>query len=298
MGKSSEIRIPFCTINLAQKERKKELTPREWVGIFKLLRDKVSSWVLLGVEPTEYPQLTRLLGRMSRMRLNFTLCSSMVGITPRQVESWMDAGLRSLSISLDGLDFFSEENFVDEESFINSKAGARYVSYRFPKYFKKFIKFTLSKKSAQYLPSILEVARKSRWHVCINILSGRGEYSFAEADAEEVGLIADYLVEMKENGFPLTDPVEFYQAFPTLGLSRDFKCKPGSSLFLDADGSIGICFDYLGEIVSKLSLQDIGTEEWVEACKKDIEQCSGCYWNCNWLSSEIARGNLSEAVWI
>jgi radical SAM protein with 4Fe4S-binding SPASM domain len=101
------LRCRHCGSDCTRDSRFAELTTEEWLRFFAFLGERVDPrkmvLVITGGEPLCHPDLDRLLEGLAKNRLAFGLVSNGFALSEANVARLAQAGLSSMTISLDGL---------------------------------------------------------------------------------------------------------------------------------------------------------------------------------------------------
>lgn len=304
----------FCRIFLTRKcllsckycgivrEKKKEMGLVEWKSIFKLLKDKVVSFTLMGGEPVLYSKFFKLMSWLNSEDINYTL--STTGVYRKEVlERVLRTEFYGVAVSIDN---FENGIFFDRFSERKSKSGFFLLDNIGAKH--KIACITLGKNNLSVVVDLVKEFSSRGWLTCINPCQFKkdkdrffsdGERVFTEKDRESTIAVGQSLVQLKKQGYLLSGTEWIYQNWVDLVLNQNWKCINTPSIFVDSDGGLGCCWDYKGKRVQKWSVESlvVDLQKFRSSYLKDvIEGCSGCSWESQILADRILAGKELESL--
>jgi MoaA/NifB/PqqE/SkfB family radical SAM enzyme len=245
-----------------------------------------SFFTITGGEPLLYDGLVDLIKKMEK----FDYCvisSSYKPLFDNKKKALLDAGLKNWSVSLDiiqdlwertlhGMDalhYFMDNGVKDLHAIV-------VVSYFNANEIDRFVKYLLS---------------WGWWVETVQMEYGKNDYydfasyemKFCLPTLEQVVRLSKIFKEWYNQGLRLHCP-DFYYDMWVEYRDCSYVCKdPFSSLTIDADGSLRLCYRIKGIHLPKYKVFDLENklEEVLDARDKDKKLlCQGCLWNCVMMS--------------
>lgn len=316
-----------------------ELTPEQWALAFDIVYEKLGGTfvALYGGEPLMYPrdgllQIVRHLAKKRSPIRDFTLISNGLLLTEGYADDLMEAGLESWTSSVDAV---SAVELGDRGVLRKTQEGIKALEMFRAKGLRDTCGIvTVTARNLGYVVETVEwLSSRGHW-VGLDLLHwqrGDGEFSFSSRQDEmedlvlrpmhlaKLAQVAEYLMQHRKElmVFP-TERVLGMWKEPTISLDLTWKCTPGHSITLDADGTIGLCDDRMptaygeerrsllpnGRPWSVFDFVDDADGQWerfVQWYAQDLVRCSGCFWSTHVmavdaLNDEKMRGHYVHKV--
>jgi hypothetical protein len=227
---------------------------------------------IYGAEPAMVPERVAQFVNYATnvVQIPNSVITSGVQLTEDTLDYWWANGLRSLTMSVDGLADSVAEQSSNKSSFIKTNHAYRFLNYFMEKYGKdpKFRDIeacqTISLRNVRAIPQLIRelTAIGCWWHGDI-IHKNRGKfYSKVEQGVDLHGLmfetpediatlkeVTDELLVMKTQGYLIHPSSATLRDMPTMGPAMSWQCCNNADQFLgmasvDCDGTLRVCDDF------------------------------------------------------
>jgi len=197
-----------------------------------------------------------------------SVITSGVGLTNDMIDLWWGSGLRSLTMSVDGLAGEGEQTSSISSKKKTDKAW-HYLSYFVDKYGKEMRDaegcMTITRRNVEVIPELIKVMSEKRiwWHGDIVHWNRGQDYSKVETELDLDGLtfktpediavlqrVIEEIISMKDGGYLIHPGKESLKAMVSMGPKLEWQCCQGSSGFIgmvtvDVNCVIRPCDDFL-----------------------------------------------------
>jgi len=145
----------------------------------------------------------------------------------------------------------------------------------------------IHKQSYKYIPDLIRLlSNQGIWSIVGYVHSGKeNHWQFRdncpemELNKDEIKWISNELLKLKDDPNILLHNVrEYFELMPKY-YKYNWHCLSLEYLTIDEDGSIMTCPDYRGKKCEKYSIFNLDLNQLEKDWHKDIEFCSGCYYN-------------------
>ena len=286
LTRKCNMKCMYCNIQSTARE---ELDIIEWkkaIDIIKKLGAK--EIVILGGEPTTYPNVVELVSYISKdanLACNLTTNAYENFET---VKKLLDAGLNSIGVSIDNLDL---KNSISP---IKAKNGLKLINYLQDNYeMPNITNYTvLNKKNVNSILELIKYMDNIGVNTYILPFHWGNENSFehrknndlfafvTQEDLNKYNEVIDKIINLKKNGYKIKNSVEFLEETKKHIAKLDWKCNGLSELRIDSDGKLACCCDKLGNVNNNFTIFDLENrlEEFYIEREKDACNCKGCLW--------------------
>jgi len=223
---------------------------------------------IYGAEPAQVPErIASFLHYVEVVKkIPTSVITSGVGLTNEMIDLWWDSGLRSLTMSVDGL---ADDQASSISSKVKTNKAWKFLRYFVDKYGSRMRDaegcMTITRRNIEVIPELIKVMTEKNvwWHGDI-IHWNRGQaYSKVERHADLQGLlfeskedlevldrVLNQIIEMKSQGFLIHPSVEALAFVKDHGPKLDWQCCKGDSNFIgmvtvDVNTVIRPCDDFL-----------------------------------------------------
>jgi len=296
--------------------------------------------LLTGGEPFMHPHLPDMVKIFVSKGLNVRLQTAGTRFaTEEKLLACYEAGARDINVSLDSLDF---PTFDYINSVPGSAQNAIETMERISKIYRResaILSFgtVLSRFNCREIPAILEFAKSIGWYVSLvpvhiaplkvprGFRSFDHLFRFDETLYSELESVADQIINMKKQGYPLFDSERFIRSSvsflkgngPTW--RRNGVCdSPDLYFAIRPNGDFTTCCDYTLEEPPKVYDDDFvrkynsGEIRARKDVRDIVESCEGCHYGSypevslsvndkrvflerTWMTLKMGRGNLAHA---
>jgi len=246
-----------------------EATMDEWFRTLDNLSELGTQFIALyGAEPAQVPNRVASFLHYAEniVKIPTSVITSGVGLTTDILDLWWNSGLRSLTMSVDGL---ADDQTSSVSSKVKTNKAWQFLKYWVEKYGSQMRDaegcMTLTRKNVAVLPELIKVMTdKNVWLHFDMIHSNRGQpYSKVERHVDLTGLMfesdedvqilneaIDQVIAMKSGGYLIHPSVESLIGMKKHGPKMDWQCCQGESGFLgfvtvDPNCVIRPCDDFL-----------------------------------------------------
>lgn len=302
--RNCNLKCQYCNI---QSIKKNDLTIDEWKIAGKILKKiGIKNLVILGGEPTEYEFLNEFV---SFFENDLDIRCSMTTNAYNNFDKIIDvieSGLSRIGVSVDSLDVTkSISPFKDKmglemiDNLISLHKNINVIDY-----------VVLSKKNIDNIEDLIKYM--SSKNISVYILpfhhSNEGEFEhrknkqknafITDEDIDSYNKIIDKIIEMKNEGYLVSNSADFLNISKNHIRNLDWKCKGLSELRIDSDGRMVCCCDYVGKVNELYSIFDLddptNLEKFICDRNKDSKICNGCLWPSS-VEAEIKRNNENDS---
>ena len=295
------LKCPYCNI---QAVKKNNLSLNEWKKAGSILKKiGITDLVILGGEPTEYYALKEFVSFYEKeLDIRCSMTTNAYNNLNKVIDI-IDAGLSKLGISIDSLDI------KKSISPFKSKMGLDLLNEILP--LNKSVQIVdyvvLSKKNVIEIVDLIKYMTARNVYVYFLPFHHSNEGKFehrkdnqlnafvTEEDIKLYETTIDKIITMKENGFLISNSIEFLKFSKKHIKNLDWKCNGLSELRIDSDGKMVCCCDKIGQVNNKYSIfdleDDVVFEQFVVDRNKDASICNGCLWPSS-VEAEIRKKSL------
>ena len=268
------------------------LAPKEWLKLMDVLENMGCVFhTIYGGEPILYPQMEELIKLLNERNKCYTFITSGC-----HFGKWLDfhkkCGIKGVSASIDivygGEDRKRKSEFGEGFLFMMKSLGVKDV----------VAVTVLDELNIQNNRVLNMVKRYTDRGVYVEITLIDNPKSKWYDFAEDVGLeissmdkfreLMDGLMGLKKEGYLIHNNIEWFEAMKNIELNK-YKCnEPWTSLTVEPDGTLRLCYRIGGKRVRAFKVFDLRnlSNEIQAMFVRDMEElCEGCSpWNCVWMS--------------
>jgi MoaA/NifB/PqqE/SkfB family radical SAM enzyme len=282
----------------------KELHVDQWKEAFKILKKlNIAFNILLGGEPLLLGEdLIELVRFFKKEGISYAISSNSNRLTETFAEKLISAGLSNWTVSLDVL---GDIPSLDIYSRIKSSKGLKALTFFKERGVKDLnAVIVVNKLNFQALPNIVKYLHElGVWSFITPLEWAKSDYyDFAapfrilkpfvldEKDMMKFVEVMSELKRMKLSGYRIHQDPDWFDALVKYAKNIDWKCSYPSSLTIDSDGSIRLCYRIKGpSLTKKWTIFDLEDESKHEKFLLDWRRekdklCQGCLWDCQWQS--------------
>lgn len=272
-----------------------ELNWLQWVICLKNLNEQIDSLcftVLLGGDITVWGEdLVRFVEGMKKADIPYAFTTNGVLLTETYLKKLKDAGLDSISLSLDTLKVRKDksENIKGQYTMsllrLLNRLGFEDLHCTITvdttnlEEVPEMIRYLTSYKTYSEITPML--FGKSKYYDYTSSYEDLKDRLFTKKDKGRIDKVMKEIVKMKKGGFLIHNTNNYLLNWSKFGIMQNWKCGYPVGLVVDADGSMRLCLQIKGEKVTKHSIKNLDFEKFLLDWYKDYnELCQGCYWNC------------------
>ncbi len=240
--------------------------------------------------PKKFVSLVRYLNKFKRgYGYWYGFISNSTLLNESLADELVKNNLQNWSTSVDSLDVLEGDRGV------KSKSGWYWINYFRERGVPDLQILTVITKENlnQILDMVRETSKRKIWSEITILdfpknkwydLATEINYQYAVNDIRKFNKLMDvlYKISSKPKYYIYNLPTQFL--FYKKYLYGGYKCKkPWTSLSIDADGRLRLCYRIRGKYVPQYTIDDIfkREDEVLEAFQKDMKEvCEGCNWNC------------------
>lgn len=286
-----------CNLNCHKcsviKRKSKELGVKEW----KKIIDRMSEWgtaivTIQGGEPMVYPKIYEVLDYACK-KFSVTFFTNAVLLDKRKINRLIETGITSLAVSLDSLSAVKEAKMGRGNLSVKKVIELLEYMQALKKKPKITVNAVATKLNIKELPELVKFINEHGAYFSVAVLeSAPGDQWWFRAHAPELEFKAkDYptvekifnkLIEMKKQGYKISNDVEqLKNAVKYIKGKYKIKCMAGKLYYsVNPDGTFMGCQD-IAPIPKRIDEMKSIKEAWkYKKMKKDIEACPGCYYGC------------------
>lgn len=269
------LKCRYCEV---VKNPKDEMSTKEIKKALDVIIDEIKPkpefLVLFGGEPLIRKDLQEILDYIGD-RIDYTIISN-------SVLPFDYTGVTSLTASID-----TEQGGNTDDAVKSSKAFNRLLEAKEKGIDNLVANIIAHDENYLEIPKIIEkMTSYDIWSIVGIVHCGKGDWKFRSTTSDlklsqkNAEWLSKELSSMKKSGkFLLHNSLEYLEGIKIFASTLDWKCSKPYYLTIDCDGGLIACNDRWGEEVSKMTIFDFDQKKWEEAWKKDVKECSGCYYN-------------------
>jgi MoaA/NifB/PqqE/SkfB family radical SAM enzyme len=295
---------PYPSVNSYQ-----ELSADEWISGIKKLNSFGVFHTIYGAEPFMYYDIENLVRRLNEENIRYTLITN--GMLDKKITSIIKRyGLYGISLSLDIVKTDDRDRKLKSSSALNKLIKYRKMGV------KDCVAVTVldSKNisSGDIYEIIDKLSNEGVWVEITLIDSAYNRFYDIAEENKDLLLEADdetrttflKLKELKKKGFLIHNNIEWFDKMIDLcGYgSLLYKCqKPWTSLAVDVDQTIRLCYRIKGDKVTKYKIDDLVNRPFIvkQALEEDLYNfCEGCTWNCIVMTEFLCDRKEKELVFV
>ena len=279
-----------------------ELSAMQW-GIvpYNLKKLGVKFAPIYGAEPlTRLQALLNFIRGCKTVNLPVSVITNGLLLDDSVIESLRRAGLDSITLSHDIVP-------ANKSLVAKTNAAEEKLLKLVPLFKDVEVVATLTRKNIKHLPKFIERMNRHGIWTSIDIYhpdrNQKGSKCkgvdvgllFTLEDKEDVEVIISQVCNMKRDGYKIHQTMKylrkFYQEYERYVFGYGWKCRAGSWVTIDSDGSVYGCDDFRPEVFKdKFNILKFG-EEWtweqfVEEWGKMLKFCPGCFWATHFMSDQ------------
>lgn len=286
LTRKCNLRCRYCSF---VEEREDELDLEGWCRVI----DKVRGWgvkfaVIYGGEVMlEFEKLVGLVKYLREQGLGCSIVTNGVGIGKEELERLRAVGLKSITVSWDGVGLDRSISLRNREALrvleLAEGLGYEDVAYN----------ITIHKKNIEKVEEMIRWMGKGRtvlfdiihwkrsekniFSAPLEIDEKKEELFFREGDEEKFKRLYESLVKLKEEGYKIPHSRKQLELLLSeYPLKLNWRCYEHGWLTVDSDGSFMLCEDY--PLDEKRSFLDLSLREIDEIFSREVEKCGGCFW--------------------
>lgn len=270
-----------CTYCKAIKNRRpKQLNTKESLKLLDKVKEiNPEILIFFGGEPTLRKDFNQLVKYANKLGIDYAIITN--GTQPidysicKNVTTSVDIIPKEHMKSIKSIDLKSHKGY--NKLLEAKKAGVSDVCGN----------IIIHKQSYKYIPDLIKLLSKQDiWSIVGYVHSGSWDRWEFRTDCPEMMLnekeikwISAELLKLKDNPNILLHNVrEYFELLPKY-YDYSWHCNRLEYLTIDTDGSIMTCPDFRGPRCERLNIFDLNQEELEDAWYKDIEYCTGCFFN-------------------
>lgn len=313
-------RCPFrCRqCNVPNQKSHREMTLGEITEVARTLKALNAGLINIGGgEPMLRPDLAGIIRIFHQQGFSVRLQTTGTLADMQNVRALKAAGLHGVSVSLDSLKSDVEAYIYQHQGILDKiLCGIDCFSEVFRRRGSLcMLNTVISSQNLEEIPQIVEFAKKIGWQISLAPVhlvddpmnnpfrNSADDMRFTKADFKAVERLFDHLLQMKRNGYPISNSSSYLQSakhFILTGKS-DWRCSAGRSYFLiRPDGRFSPCTDlYSGEnVLSPGFAERFRSDDFQRKMTAKINYCSGCVYPC-WAEMErfFWPEVVTERIW-
>lgn len=309
------IACDYCNMPIDGLKGKKELAPQQWGDIFNRLTEELncSFYAIYGAEPTFYSGIYDVIKILNGMegRAAYSVLTNAILLLQKDIQkNFLDAGLKSITLSMDGVDDLQLDKHISARTNASRKALNWALSHRdvlediqvtstvhrqnIGFQTTELIKF-LSENGLWWSFDFVHDNKEKQGYLPVfsKTTSRHEKYAFSDGDEPLIVDFLNQLLLLKSEGYKIyqTDSwLKFLRDHPSKVIQRDWVCDPYPAwLTIDSDGYMLVCDDYF--LSAPIYAEDLPDkfEEFIEFRRKALiegQGCRECIWSTHWMSYE------------
>jgi len=302
--RSCNLNCEYCTMKKYNNPKNDQMSDDLWKIVPKKLSElKIPFAPIYGAEPLmRIDALCNFIEECVKYNIETTVITNTTLLTDKNIEKLKKSGLNSITMSYDGL-------IPSLTGSIKSKtSSANLLLHKLKNNFKDIeVIFTVTNKNLEHLiPTVISMSELGFYTFFDLIHQDRGQpgskcskninHLLIKNDQcqEFIMILTELIVLKKANKILLHNSIEsmlLLRFLISVGITYNWKCKPGSFITIDQDGTVFGCDDYQPEIMrQKYNILDLNKtwnwDEWVSVWSKHLKFCPGCYWSTHIMASQ------------
>ena len=267
----------------------KELTSDEWAQVPNKLKELgVSFAPIYGAEPLmAFKSLLRFVGSCREVNLPCSVITNGILLTPERVESLKEVGLDSITLSID-------IRPLDKDAKTKSDSALSKLECLAQNFRDVEVICTITDRDWELLPQfITEMTQKGIWVHFDFYHTNKGQPNSKclgteplMPSIEDIGIVAEELVRLKEQGYlihPSYEALLYLLTCPNQAYHQYWKCEVGSFVTVNSSGAVWCCDDFCPvDLQDRFPILEYNRtwrwEDWIKAFSSRIDECSGCFW--------------------
>jgi len=278
-----------------------ELSAQAWMDAIKILEDHGCVFhTIYGGEPIVYKDMDELIRLMTEHETKYTFITS--GAMP---DKWLALhkkyGIKGISSSVDIVSALS----IDDRA-KKSSLGKVFLSEMKQAGVDDVVAVTVLDEKNIHGDGIFNLVKELSSKGIVTEITTIDEpksewYDFAEKtdlsikSYDRFKMVMDNLKGMKKAGYLIHNNEEYFVEAKEV-IDSEYRCKtPYTSLTIEPDGTLRLCYRIGGKSVRVLKVFDLpGHTDFVEkAFEKDRKElCKGCLWNCIMMSEFLTKDKV------
>jgi len=140
------------------------------------------------------------------------------------------------------------------------------------------INTTIMKDNLHEIEDIVKLAKEL--HVGVSVAAAH-EYCDADASAptaDETAMMAKRLIEMKKNGYPLVNSIDYFRV---MAKEKEWKCRPWAAINVDPEGDLVLPCYVRNDYAASVSVLETGVKAAISGFDwKETQNCQRCNLHC------------------